>query len=77
MRKRPRATTVFNPFNPSRSDQMAGHSHVQQAGDHHGDPEHPPGGQEQEGEKVSHHLRGHEARRDPETGDHAETPECR
>lgn len=55
---------------------MAGQSHVDQAGDHHSDPEHPPGGQEQEGEEVAHHLRGHEARGEPETGDHTETPEC-
>lgn len=56
---------------------MAGQSHVDQAGDHHSDPEHPPGGQEQEGEEVAHHLRGHEARGEPKIGDHTETPECR
>lgn len=54
---------------------MAGQSHVDQAGDHHGDPEHPTGGQEQEGEEVAHHLRGHEARGELKTGDRTETPQ--
>lgn len=40
---------------------MAGQSHVDQAGDHNSDSEHPPGGQEREGEEVSHHVRGYEA----------------
>lgn len=55
---------------------MARQSHVDQAGDHHSDPEHPTGGQEQEGEEVAHHLRGHEARGELKTGDHTETPQC-
>lgn len=45
---------------PSPSDQVAGQSHVDQAGDHHGDAEHPPGGQERQGEEVPHDLRGNE-----------------
>lgn len=56
---------------------MAGQSHVDQAGDHHSDPEHPPGGQEQEGEEVTHHLWGHEACGEPKAGDHTESPERR
>lgn len=48
---------------------MAGQSDVDQAGDHHGDAEHPSGGQEREGEEVPHHLRGHEADGEPHTGD--------
>lgn len=44
----------------SPSDQVAGQSHVDQAGDHHGDAEHPPGGQERQGEEVPHNLRGDE-----------------
>lgn len=47
---------------------MAGQSDVDQAGDHHSDSEHPPGGQEREGEEVSHHLRGYETCGKPQTG---------
>lgn len=57
---------------PSSPDKMAGQSDVDQAGDHHGDAEHPSGGQEREGEEVPHHLRGHEAGREPHTGDRTE-----
>lgn len=39
---------------------MAGQSDVDEAGDHHGDAEHPPGGREQEGEEDPHHLRDYE-----------------
>lgn len=51
---------------------MAGQSHVDQAGDHHSDPEHPPGGQEREGEEVPHNLRGHETCGEPQTGGFSE-----
>lgn len=51
---------------------MAGQPDVHQAGDHHGDAEHPSGGQERQGEEVSHHLRGDEARGEPQTGGHTE-----
>lgn len=47
---------------------MAGQSHGDQAGDHHGDAEHPSGGQEREGEEVPHHLRSYEAYGNSETG---------
>lgn len=50
------------------TDKMAGQSHVDQAGDHHGDTEHPSGGQEREGEEVPHHLRGYEACGNSQTG---------
>ena len=49
---------------------MAGQSHVDQAGDHHSDAEHPSGGQEQEGEEISHHLRGYETCGNSKTGGH-------
>ena len=49
---------------------MAGQSDVNEAGDHHGDTEHPPGGQEREGEEVAHHLRGYETGGEPQTGGH-------
>lgn len=56
---------------------MAGQPHVDQAGDHHSDPEHPPGGQEQEGEEVAHHSNSAVKPVEWKTGDHTETPECR
>lgn len=49
---------------------MAGQSDVDQAGDHHGDTEHPSGGQEREGEEVPHYLRGYETCGNPQTGGH-------
>lgn len=47
---------------------MAGQSDVDQAGDHHGDTEHPSGGQERQSEEVPHHLRGDETHGDAQTG---------
>lgn len=35
---------------------MAGQSDVDQAGDHYSHPEHPPGGQEREGEEIPHDV---------------------
>lgn len=52
----------------SPSDQVAGQSHVDQAGDHHGDSEHPSGGQEWQGEKVPYNLRGNETHGHAQTG---------
>lgn len=52
----------------SPSDQVAGQSHVDQAGDHHGDSEHPSGGQERQGEEIPHDLRGNETHGQAETG---------
>lgn len=49
---------------------MAGQSDVDQTGHHHGDAEHPSGGQEREGEEVPHYLRGHETCGNPQTGGH-------
>lgn len=50
--------------------QTAGLSDGNQAGDHHGDTEHPSGGQDREDEEVSHNLRGYETRGNPPTGGH-------
>lgn len=49
---------------------MAGKSDGNQASDHHGDTEHPSGGQEWEDEEVSHDLRGYETCGNPQTGGH-------
>lgn len=47
---------------------MAGQSDVDQAGDHYSHPEHPPGGQEREGEEVPHDIWGHETSGSYQTG---------
>lgn len=47
---------LFKLIYSSLPDKMARQSHVDQAGNHHGDAEHPSGGQEQEGEEVAHYL---------------------
>lgn len=38
------------------ADKMAGQQNVDQASDHHRDPEHPPGGQERESQEVAYNL---------------------
>lgn len=63
---------LFEMCPSSLSDEVAGQSDVDQAGDHHRDTEHPSGGQEREGEEVPHYLRGDEARGNPQTGGHTE-----
>lgn len=50
---------------------MAGQSHVNQAGHHHGHTEHPSGGQERKSEEISHNLRGFETGGNCQTGGHA------